>query len=154
MQPKHANGRSYSVDYEVTMPAHLALEVVNGNGPVQGEDVRSAVAVETGNGDVELSGLYGPLEVTVGNGSVVGSTFLPPGEHLVARVGNGGLRMTVQSQVSAELKAHVGNGPLTVTGLQLTDQITSPGLVTGILGGGEGLIELTVGNGWLHVSGT
>ncbi len=61
--------------------------------------------------------------------------------------------MSVQPQVSAELKAHVGNGPLTVSGLQFTDQVTSPGLVTGILGEGEGLIELTVGNGWLHVSG-
>ncbi len=84
VQPKHADGRSYSVDYEVTMPASLALEVVNGNGPVQVKDIRAAGAVESGNGDVDLSGLHGSLEVTVGNGSVVGSTFLrvstsPPG---------------------------------------------------------------------------
>ncbi len=152
-QPRHTGGRSYLVDYEITVPSDLDVVVTNGNGPVQLEDLRSDVRLETGNGDVTILALSGSSWVTVGNGTVNASVDLPLGGNAVYVVGNGTMVFSVQPDVSAQLNARVGNGSISVTGLELVNPVSAPNLFSSLLGSGAGLIDLTVGNGWVQVKG-
>lgn len=152
-QPSHSGGRSYLVDYEVTVPSDLDVVVTNGNGAIQLEDLRSDVRLETGNGNVTILALSGSSWVVVGNGNVDASLSLPVGGRAVYSVGNGSVDLSIQPDVSARLNARVGNGSISVTGLKLIDPVSAPNLFSSVLGSGAGLIDLSVGNGWVRVRG-
>ena len=152
-QPRDSNGRSYIVDYEITLPKNLKAFVYNGNGAVTVEDLGADLLVEVGNGNVDIAALVGSSWVSVGNGVVESSVFLPTGGQAVYAVGNGSVSLAVQPLVSAQLNARVGNGTISVTGLAIVDPVQSTGIFTGRLGSGSGLIDLTVGNGWVQVRG-
>ena len=153
VQPNHSNGRTYVVDYEITVPSDLFPRITNGNGSVRIEDVQANVTVSNGNGDVELKGVEGSSWISVGNGKISASTFLPPGGQIVHAVGNGSLFLSVQPQVSASFGAKVGNGTISVTGLDLSQVISSPRQLHGVLGLGQGVIDLSAGNGQIRVQG-
>jgi len=152
-QPIHSDGRSYLVDYEVTVPSDMDVVVTNGNGAVQLEELRSDARLETGNGNVTILAFSGSSWVTVGNGTVDASVDLPLGGKAVYTVGNGSVDFSVQPQVSARLNARVGNGSISVTGLELVGPVSAPNIFSSLLGSGAGLIDLTVGNGLVQVRG-
>jgi hypothetical protein len=153
-QPQHSGGRSYVVDYELEIPAYLCAEAVNGNGAIHVQGIREGVVVEVGNGNVTLQSVEGSAFVAVGNGQVEARVHLPPSGQAVVAVGNGSVDFSVQPEVSAQFNAQVGNGTISVSGLSLTDQVSSPGQLSGRLGSGDGLINLSVGNGWVAVKGS
>jgi hypothetical protein len=68
-------------------------------------------------------------------------------------VGNGSLFLSVQEDVSGQFGAKVGNGTIKVSGLDLQDVVSTPHQVSGVLGSGQGLIELSAGNGEIRVQG-
>jgi hypothetical protein len=152
-QPQGSNGRSYIVDYEITVPAHLATKVANGNGSIRIENMNADVEVVNGNGEVTLEDLTGSSRVSVGNGTVSAWTHLPLGGQVVYAVGNGAIFLSVQPQVSAHFSAKVGNGTIHVTGLDLQNVLSSPRQLQGVLGSGRGLIDLSTGNGEIRVQG-
>ena len=81
------------------------------------------------------------------------SFLLPNGGEVGHAVGNGSIFLSVQAQVSAWFGAEVGNGTITVTGLDFRQLTSAPRQLQGILGAGEGIIDLTVGNGQIQVQG-
>jgi hypothetical protein len=153
-QPHQPNGRTYVVDYEITLPDRFWVAGVNANGEFGAEGIRSDVDLEVGNGNVMLSGLVGSAWVALGNGNLSASMFLPVGGEIVFSVGNGSAVLSIQPQVSAQLKAQVGNGTIVISGLTVTDPASGANLFRGTLGSGEGLIDITVGNGNIRVSGS
>jgi len=153
VQPNHSDGRTYVVDYEITMPAHLLPTVTNGNGSIRLEGIHADMSVTNGNGTVELIDVTGSSWVSVGNGGIAAWTYLPLGGQIVHAIGNGTIFLSVQPQVSASFGAKVGNGTISVTGLQLQQVVTTPRHLQGILGSGQGLIDLTSGNGQITVQG-
>ena len=154
VQPNHSNGRTYVVDYEITVPAHLLPTVTQGNGSIRLEGIQADVQVTNGNGDVALVETTGSSWVSVGNGEIAAWTHLPDGGQLVHSIGNGTLFLSIQPQVSATFGAKVGNGTISVSGLQLQQVVSSPRQLQGKLGSGTGLIELTSGNGQIRVQGS
>ncbi|MFH1763553.1 MAG: hypothetical protein ABIF09_05105, partial [Gemmatimonadota bacterium] len=54
VQPNHSDGRSYIVDYEITVPAHLFPIVTQGNGFIRLEGIHADMEVTNGNGNVAL----------------------------------------------------------------------------------------------------
>lgn len=153
LQPNHSHGRTYVVDYEITVPAHLLPYVANGNGSVRLEGIHADVEIQNGNGDVSLVDVAGSSWVSVGNGELTTSTYLPPGGQVAHAVGNGKISLSVQPDVSATFDAKVGNGTISMTGLDLHDVVTNPRHLQGVLGTGSGLIDLAVGNGQIRVHG-
>jgi len=153
VQPDHSYGRTYVVDYEITVPAHLLPSVIQGNGSIRLEGILADVEVTNGNGDVALVDVTGSSWVSVGNGEIAAWTFLPHGGQIVHSIGNGTLFLSVQSQVSATFGAQVGNGTISVTGLDLQQVVSSPRQLHGVLGSGAGLIDLSSGNGQIRVQG-
>jgi len=153
IQPDDSHGRTYIVDYEVTLPSDLHVSILNGNGTVWVKGIQNDVAVANGNGDVILTDLGGSSWVALGNGDLSSTLDLPYGGELAHAVGNGNIFLSVQDQVSAWFDAEVGNGTISVTGLDLNQVTSAPGQLKGILGSGAGAIDLTVGNGQIRVQG-
>jgi hypothetical protein len=153
IQPSNTHGRTYVVDYDVTVPAHLLTSITNGNGSIQVEGIVADVDVINGNGEVDLVGIEGSHWVSLGNGEVSARAHLPVGGQIVHAVGNGTISLTVQPQVSASFGAKVGNGTISVTGLNLQEVVSGPRQLQGVLGSGEGLIDLSAGNGQIRVKG-
>jgi len=152
-QPSHPDGRSYLVDYEVTVPEGFYVEGISGNGEVKVEGARNGLVLQVGNGNVTLRELTGCAWISLGNGNLDASASLPPGGQIVFSVGNGSAILTLQPEVSARLKAQVGNGTIVVSGLTVKDSVSNAHLFQGTLGSGEGLVDLTTGNGNIRVSG-
>ena len=144
---------TYIVDYDIIVPPDLEVEVIQANGEIRIEDLGADVWVENGNGNVTLDDLVGGAWVTVANGDVDSDIFLPYGKAIDQAVGNGGIKLRVQREVSAELSAQVGNGTISITGLTLFDQSGGPTALSGRLGSGAGFIGLSVGNGWIEIRG-
>jgi DUF4097 and DUF4098 domain-containing protein YvlB len=142
------------VDYEITVPAHLLATVTNGNGSIRLEGIQADVEVTNGNGNVALVEVTGSSWVSVGNGEISAWTHLPIGGQIVHSIGNGTIFLSVQPQVSASFSAQVGNGTISLTGLDLQQVASSPRHLQGVLGSGEGLIDLSSGNGQIQVQGS
>jgi hypothetical protein len=153
VQPDYTHGRTYVVDYEITVPAYFLSRVTNGNGEVRLEGMTADVRVENGNGDVSLVDLEASSRVTLGNGTISTWAFLPETGRVINSVGNGSIFLEVQPQVSATFGAKVGNGSISLSGLELQDMVSTPRQLKGVLGEGEGLIDLSLGNGQIHVQG-
>lgn len=153
LQPQQSFGRTYAVDYDITVPPHLIHEVYNGNGSVRLEGVSADVEVKNGNGDVTLEDVVGSSHVTVGNGKISARTFLPEGGQIVHSAGNGSILLSLQPQVSASFGAKVGNGTISLSGLDLQGILSTPRELQGTLGAGTGTIQLALGNGQIRVEG-
>ena len=152
-QPSQTNGRTYIVDYEISVPAKLNATVTNGNGVIRLEGIHADLKVANGNGDVDLIDVSGSSWVSLGNGEIAAWTHLPLGGQVVHSVGNGSMFLSVQPQVSAAFGAKVGNGTINVTGLDMHQLVSTPRQMKGLLGSGQGLIELSAGNGVIKVQG-
>jgi len=153
LPPDHSHGRTYIVDYEITVPPHLVSRVANGNGQVRIEGMSTDIHVENGNGDVALVDVLGSSWVTVGNGQISTWAFLPDDGRIVNAVGNGSIFLEVQPQVSATFDAKVGNGSISLCDLDLQQMMSTPRQLRGVFGEGDGTIDLALGNGQIHVQG-
>jgi hypothetical protein len=153
VQPEASLNVEYEVDYHVTVPPHLNVEIFNANGSVRIEGLASDLWVETLNGDVFLRDVSGSTWVEVANGTVDSEVHFPEGGQLVHSVGNGGVRVKIQDSASAALSARVENGSIDLEGLELSRRLRDGGSVSGVLGLGQGLIDIAVANGWIEVEG-
>jgi hypothetical protein len=152
-QPSSGSDITYVVEYDILVPPDLEVDIVQANGEVRVEDVGADVWVENGNGNVTLDHILGGVWVAVANGEVDTNVFLPRGKTVDQAVGNGSIDLRVQQEVSAELSAQIGNGTISISGLTVQAQVGSPHALNGVLGGGDGYIGLSVGNGWIQVQG-
>ena len=58
VQPKHTDGRNYNVNYTITIPSHLNIDVKNVNGKISGEvfvPINGTVDLHLSNGSIELN---------------------------------------------------------------------------------------------------
>ena len=72
-QPSKAEGRNYEVNYEITLPPDLEIDVGNINGQIEAEDL-------AGNATLKLV-----------NGRIIASMTLPPEGRIELRVTNGNI---------------------------------------------------------------
>jgi len=135
VQPLNSEGRRYVVNYHITVPRDLAVEVAQVNGHVTVDDLGNS------------------LLVTVENGSVFGTVNLPPGGEITLWAGNGDLDLRIPTSTSAELSARVGLGAITWDNLDITNLVHTSRSLTGTLGAGTGLVDLDTGNGNIVVTG-
>lgn len=153
VQPRNSNGRTYQVDYVVTLPEDFWADVINANGSVLLEDLQADAWVQSANGNVILANFIGSSWVSLGNGEIRAAIHLPDGGQVVHSVGNGGVTLNLQPQVSATFGAQVGNGTIRLSGLTLTESVSGDNTLHGVLGTGAGVVDLTVGNGWIQAHG-
>jgi len=153
MQPITTGGRRYVVNYTITVPSDLAVDVTQVNGHVTVLDIESSLFAEVGNGNVYLTDIFGVATVSVDIGSVDGTVTLPPGGEIMLSTGNGDIDLRIPTSTSAELSALVGFGAITWGHLDLLNAVQTSKSLTGTLGDGTGWIDLDTGNGNIDVTG-
>jgi DUF4097 and DUF4098 domain-containing protein YvlB len=153
MEPINHGGRQYVVNYTITVPSHLAVDVTQVNGHVTVLDIESSLFVEVGSGNVYLSDIFGFATVSVDVGSINGTVILPPGGEIMLSTVNGDIDLRIPASTSAELSALVEFGAITWDNLDLLNVVHTNRSLIGTLGDGTGLIDLDTRNGNIDVTG-
>jgi DUF4097 and DUF4098 domain-containing protein YvlB len=152
-QPNNTEGRQYIVDYTITVPGDLAVNVSLVNGHVTIQDIDNSISVVLDNGNVDFLDIYGDAVVSVVNGNVIGKlTIFPAGEAMISTV-NGGIELSIPTVTSAELFGLVDNGIISWDNLNLVDIQSTNKSLQGTLGTGSGLIDLKTVNGNIDILG-
>ncbi len=152
-QPEDTEGRTYQVEYNITLPRNFEVVVVSANAAIAIGSIDNSVSVLVGNGVVDLDGVQGDVFIDVGNGEVLGTLTLPTDGTLQVQIGNGLIDLGIPTSTSAEFLATVGNGTISISNLTLQNQQSTNTSLSGRLGAGDGEIRLTVGNGIITVTG-
>jgi hypothetical protein len=135
-QPSNPEGRNYVVNYILTVPATVDLDVVNVNG------------------HLDIFDTAGSLSARVTNGQVEASVQIQPGGSAELTTVNGDITLRLPSDTSAQLSARVVNGSITLGNLLLQNEVRSGTSLRGTLGGGNGTVSLQTTNGSIRVEGT
>lgn len=85
-----------SVDYEITVPADMALDLDSDNGGVSVRDITADVVIGADNGRIDLESVTGNLRIDSDNGRIVGRLLGAP--TIVAATDNG--RIDLESAVA------------------------------------------------------
>lgn len=115
--------RSWSVNYRLHVPRHLAAELHTENGGISITNVDGAINAETTNGGLTLKDLGGDVHATTVNGGLDvrldGNQWRGAG--LIAKTTNGGVSVKAPNHYSAHLVAETVNGGVSV-GFPITVQ--------------------------------
>jgi DUF4097 and DUF4098 domain-containing protein YvlB len=146
------NRESWSVSYEIWTPRHtdLALSASNGGISVDGLDAR--LELETVNGGLHIADVAGDVHGTTVNGGVTADLTGDRwrGTGLDLRTSNGGVRLNIPANYSAQLETGTVNGHLDV-GFPVTVQGSIGRRFTTQLGGGGPMIRATTTKGGVSV---
>ncbi|HVR72040.1 MAG TPA: DUF4097 family beta strand repeat-containing protein [Vicinamibacteria bacterium] len=124
-----------------------AVEVSVEHGGVQAEALESGGRVEAAGNEVSIDGFRGPLAVQAQRGRVELVPAGPLQSAVTVRATHGGIRLEVPagSRFTLEAEARRGGLAVDVPGLAITHAKDSR--LTGQLGGGGELVQLTAENG-------
>ena len=154
VQPENSEGRKYLVEYDIIVPSSFEVMTTQVNGSIDILNIENSVDVSNMNGDVLLYGIVGGVAAGVGNGSIESAVFLPVNKTINLQINNGNIELSIPTSASAEFSAAVdGNGEIIVSDLDITDGVKTIQSLSGVIGNGEGLIELSTGNGNIEVIG-
>ena len=152
-QPDQTHGRSYVVDYTIVLPEGFEVVVNHVTGTVSIESVKNSVSVNNVTGQVLLDEVYGSAVVSVITGGIGAEVTLPQDGTISLSVITGNIELDIPENTSAEFSASVITGSISMSGLVLQNQVSTPGSLSGTLGGGEGTISLNVITGSVNVQG-
>ncbi len=153
LQPGYRQGRQYTVDYEITVPSDLEVEVNLENGDVDVQGVQNSVLVNAVNGEVFIWDITGSAVVALVNGSINSSVTLFPNDEIRLSTENGNVDLSIPTSTSAIFEAYAGSGSITTSNLELVASAQNSDSLTGTLGDGEGVIEVDTVNGNIRVVG-
>ncbi len=134
-QPDDARGRECTVDFEVTVPGHLDVDVDHVNGTIRLVDLETNASIYLVNGAIDAN------------------VRLKPDGVLEFDLVNGTIDLRIPIGTSAEFSAAVINGRVRTSNLQFSGIRSGGTYFTGTLGDGSGRIDLKIVNGNILVSG-
>ena len=142
IQPAFSGGRTYIVNYTVTLPRFLMNHVNNLNGIVALDSIDNDVTVLNLNGNATLTNITGSASANILNGLIQGSVTLPLNGVIDLTTLNGDINLEIPVNTSAALSASVTVGTITTQNLVLQNIVSTPTSLSGTLGSGEGTINL------------
>lgn len=152
-QPEKTYGRSYVVDYIITLPKNLEVLVGNVNGGVTIDSINNDVTVGNINGQITLNEIFGNAIVGLTNGEIDAEVTLPSNGTISMGLVNGNIDLNIPTNTSAQFTASLTNGNIIISNLVLQNQVSSPTSLRGTLGSGQGTISLSTINGNISVTG-
>lgn len=153
-QPRNTGGRTFVVNYQLTIPADADVRIVNINGGVAIDRTSGSVDVDNVNGSLRFVELDGSVRAETVNGGVIATMTMPGGSLCDLATTNGSIDLEIPRGSSAEFWATVTNGRITTSNLVFTDQTVTRTSLRGTLGDGDGgTIELRTVNGNIDVHG-
>ncbi len=153
VQPRDTGGREYTVNYTITLPARMAVNVKNVTGTVRVTNINEAVAVDLVTGDVRLERIVGAAAVSLITGSIQSQVTLQPHAAIALAVVTGNIALRIPAATSAMMTAQVVTGGATVTNLTLQDERRTPNSLRARLGDGQGTITLSAVTGAINITG-
>jgi len=142
IQPANTGGRSYIVNYTVTLPRFLKNNVTNLNGIVTLDSIDNDVTVLNMNGSATLTNITGSASANILNGQIQGAVTLPLNGVIDMTTLNGNIELEIPVNTSAVLSASVTLGTVTTQNLVLQNMVSTPTFLSGTLGNGQGTIIL------------
>src|SRR6185437_13120225 len=123
---------SWSVSYEIWVPAHTGLDLRARNGGIAVDGVESRMELETVNGGLVLSDVGGDVHGTTSNGGVSaelsGSKWSGAGLDLETGTVNGGMNIgfpiTVKGSFGRRLSTQLGSGGPTIRAVTTNGGVT------------------------------
>jgi hypothetical protein len=144
-------GGSGRVDYRITLPAGVQLELKTVNGGVEVEGVVGGLQVSSVNGGIEIRGANGPVHATTVNGGIHAQYGAAPtgGRHRISTT-NGGVSVMLPEGTGGRLEGRTVNGSVSCE-LPLEVREKKRRLLEGTLGPGEASFDLRTVNGSIRV---
>jgi hypothetical protein len=102
---------SISIDYEITAPADVALNLHSGSGDIQVNNLGRFLTVTDGSGDVRAHGIHGPASLESGSGDLE-LEQTGPGD-VKAKTGSGSVRI---HGLDGAFYARTGSGDIEADG--------------------------------------
>lgn len=150
--PDTRRHESWSVSYEIWVPAHTGLDLRARNGGIAVDGVDSRMELETVNGGLALSDVGGDVRGTTTNGGVSaelsGSKW--NGAGLDLQTSNGGVRLYIPDNYSARLETGTVNGGMNI-GFPITVQGSFGRRLSTQLGSGGPTIRAVTTNGGVTI---
>lgn len=153
VQRDQTHGRSYVVDYNISLPKDLRVLVTNVNGGVAIDSINSSLYVVNVNGQITLNQIFCSTQVNSVNGQIQAKMTLPTNGVIVMYTMNGGINLNIPQSTSAEFSASAANATISISDLILINLVSTPTSLTGTLGDGQGVISLSTTNGNISVYG-
>lgn len=100
-----------SVDYDITVPADVALNLHSGSGDIEVNQVGRFVAASSGSGSVRAHGIHGPSDLESGSGDLELEDEAPG--DVKARTGSGSIHVR---GLNGSFNARTGSGDIEVEG--------------------------------------
>ena len=107
----HSLFNNISIDYDVTVPADVALNLHSGSGDVETNNVGRFLSAGSGSGNVRIRGSHGPLDIESGSGDLQVDDA-GPGD-VKAKTGSGNIRV---NGFSGSFNARTGSGDIEAFG--------------------------------------
>lgn len=144
---KHVN---VEVEYDVTVPRSLPLEVDTVNGHVKLSDVGGKLSLSTTNGRISVSNARGTLNAETTNGGIDAELTEVAPEKMELSTTNGGIVLRVPSTLKATLHASTTNGGIS-SDLPVTTKNADDNELNGEINGGGPSLELHTTNGGIQI---
>lgn len=152
--PQSEHGNSWSVNYKLRVPRHVAAQLETMNGGISLSNLDGDLHAQTTNGGLSLANLSGDVHATTVNGGVhvelAGDTW--HGAGLEARSTNGGVHVTLPSNYSAHLIAGTVNGGTHVNLPMTSNNWHSRNHIDADLGHGGPTLRMETTNGGITVN--
>lgn len=142
IQPAITGGRSYIVNYTVTVPKLMKNNVTNLNGIVTLDSIDNDVSVIIMNGSATLTNIAGSASASILNGRIQGTVALPLNGVIDISTLNGDIDLQIPANTSAALSASVNIGTITSQNLTFQNSVSTAGFLSGTLGSGQGTVKL------------
>ncbi|UCD19083.1 MAG: DUF4097 family beta strand repeat protein [candidate division WOR-3 bacterium] len=126
-------------------------EIVTSNGDVNLQHVTGSVLIQTANGEIQIKGKTMVREASTSNGDIrIDIHGVPEGGSTIA-TSNGSIDLYVSDGLNADLRGATSQGKISTKGLALQSRFNataqSATFVTGEVGAGGNLIDLSTSNG-------
>jgi len=146
-QPQCELGRSYIVEYTITLPDFFAVRINNNGGDVTVDAIDDDVSINNLGGTVTLTDIAGSAVVDLLSGNIFAEiSSLPLDGTIEMTILNGNINLEIPTNTSAEFSARVNLGNISVSPNLLQNEVVTATSVTGTLGSGDAdiLLETTV----------
>jgi len=140
------------INYTIKVPKESNLDLRSTNGHISVSDVSGDNSLSTTNGGIDADDMAGSLDIHSTNGSVTAVvTKFGNRDNIRLKTTNGGVKLRLPSDVSADVSASTVNGsirtdfPLTIQGKIMKRKIK------GEINGGGGEIDISTVNGSVKI---
>jgi hypothetical protein len=167
----HISWHDRRVRIEVQVPAETALDLHSADGHINVDGTTGGARIDTSDGSIEVRNFSGGIRARTADGhitvdGVVDEVYLRSGDgriEFTARPGSrmergwlihtsdGRVEVTLPSDFAAELYAHTGDGRITLDIPVTVNGAMERSHVRGKINGGGELLEISTGDGSIHV---